>query len=175
MSSLSIIDNHGWRKSPIVNVLSASQGEVELNFSLARVRLESGTGREPELFGRFFEQLQGVKSPGRHLRASDALLESLLVQALKVGEGPSYPIDPLPARRMSNAVNLGPRTVPLEAHTAVLAASQMLSAMLEQRFPDRSILPCHELPDGKSIEVPTKTGVSQSSQTLAIADANQIQ
>jgi len=107
----------------------------------------------------------------------DAELENLLVKALKVGEDANYPIEPQLAQKIIEAVDEAARVLPLEARNVALITSPIvrrpLGALLKQRFPDLTVLSYQELPDDKSIEVLTKIGVPQSSQTMAVTDANQ--
>ena len=107
----------------------------------------------------------------------DAELENLLVKALKVGEDASYPIEPQLAQKIIEAVDEAARSLPLEARNIALITSPIvrrpLGALLKQRFPDLTVLSYQELPDDKSIEVLTKIGVPQSSQVMAVTDANQ--
>ena len=107
----------------------------------------------------------------------DADLESLLVKALKVGEEASYPIEPQLAQMIIEAMDEAARSLPLEARNVALITSPVvrrpLGALLKQRFPDLTVLSYQELPDDKSIEVLSKIGVPQSSQTMAVTDANE--
>lgn len=108
----------------------------------------------------------------------DVSIESSLVRALKAGEGSSYPIDPLLAQNIIEAVNIGVCTLPSEARNVALITSPVvrrsLSAILKPRFPVLSVLSYQELPEDKSIEVLTKIGAPRSSHTMAIINANQI-
>jgi hypothetical protein len=53
-------------------------------------------------------------------------------------------------------------------------ARRPAGAELKQRFPDRSVLSCQELSEGKMIEALTKIGVLPASQTMTVTDVNPI-
>ncbi|WP_089131922.1 FHIPEP family type III secretion protein [Sphingorhabdus sp. SMR4y] len=105
----------------------------------------------------------------------DASLDSMLVKALKASEGAGNPFAPRMARDMIHAVNIAIQSLPPGIRIVALICSpavrKPLSDLLNQRFPNLSILSDSELPRSKPVELFATVGGPSSSQTMAATNA----
>jgi len=95
----------------------------------------------------------------------DGELETLLAQAMKVGDEAEHPIEPNLAQRIVTSVENAAMPIMAEARSFAIVTSPIarraLSRLLKPRFPETPILSFLELPDDKAVEVVASVGAAQ--------------